>query len=188
MRYLKVVCGVSLAASAVVFSGCATQSEPPKEEAPVVVAPPAPPTVAPVAPPKKVAPVAGVSSARTMDAYKKDVAQRIVNKNNSAIADTLPPILKSVVVLDITVDETGTPVHVAVRRSNGYKDLEQAAITSVKRAGPFPAPSADVLKGGTSVSYTETWLFRPDGRYQVRSVADVQPGATSGSVATTKKK
>lgn len=123
-----------------------------------------------------------ISPARTVDAYKQDVATRIVQKNWDAVADTLPPILKSVVVLDITVDRGGAPVSVAVRRSNGYHELEDAAIESVRRAGPFPAPSAEVLNGARAVSYIETWLFRPDGRFQVRSVADAQRGG-AGTLA-----
>ena len=57
-----------------------------------------------------------------------------------------------------------------VWRSNGYQDLEQTALKSVRRAGKFPAPSPEVLKGQETVRFLETWLFRHDGRYHVRSV------------------
>ena len=117
------------------------------------------------------------STARTLDAYKREAATRIIQMNAASVADALPPMLQSVVVLDITVDRNGHPVIVTVRRSNGYRDLERAAIASVHRAGPFPAPPPQILKGGSAVTYVETWLFRADGRFQVRSVAGVQPGA-----------
>jgi len=41
---------------------------------------------------------------------------------------------------------------------------------SVKRAGKLPAPSPEVLKGQDSVRFLETWLFRHDSLYHVRSV------------------
>jgi protein TonB len=136
----------------------------------LMVAACAPPTPPPPAPPAR-------SAAPTLDAYKREAASRITQRNADSIADALPPILKSVVVLDITVDRDGRPVVVAVRRSNGYRELEQAAIASVHRAGPFPAPPPALLEGTNTVTYVETWLFRPDGRFQVRSVAGVQPSA-----------
>jgi len=39
------------------------------------------------------------------------------------------------------------------------------------------SPPPEILKGASAVTYAETWLFRPDGRFQVRSIAGVQPGA-----------
>jgi protein TonB len=117
------------------------------------------------------------STARTLDAYKREAATRIVQTSAGSVADALPPMLKSVVVLDITVDRDGRPVIVSVRRSNGHRELEQAAIASVRRAGPLPAPPPEILKGASAVSYVETWLFRADGRFQVRSIAGIQPGA-----------
>lgn len=114
-------------------------------------------------------------NAPTLAQYKRNAARRIVLTNPEWIADSLPPILTSVVVLDITVDRDGRPLIVSVRRSNGHSDLEQAAIASVRRAGPLPAPAPEILGGARTVSYVETWLFRADGRFQVRSLADVQP-------------
>ena len=110
------------------------------------------------------------SKALNIDDYKKQAAGYIIGFSKSELATSLPPILKSVVVLDITVDAEGNVGRVAVWRSNGYEDLERIAIASVKRAGKLPAPSPEVLKGQESVRFLETWLFRHDGRYHVRSV------------------
>jgi TonB family protein len=112
------------------------------------------------------------SQATNIDDYKKHAAGHIVafSKAQQELAESLPPILKSVVVLDITVDKDGNLSRVALWRSNGYEDLEKIAIESVKRAGKLPAPSPEVLKGQESVRFLETWLFRHDGRYHVRSV------------------
>ena len=110
------------------------------------------------------------SKATNIDDYKKHAAGYIIGFSKSELATSLPPILKSVVVLDITVDAQGNVTRAAVWRSNGYEDLERIALASVKRAGKLPAPSPEVLKGQESVRFLETWLFRHDGRYHVRSV------------------
>ncbi|HTO49775.1 MAG TPA: TonB family protein [Burkholderiales bacterium] len=110
------------------------------------------------------------SKATNIDDYKKQAAGYIIGFSKSELATSLPPILKSVVVLDITVDAQGNVTRAAVWRSNGYEDLERIALASVKRAGRLPAPSPEVLKGQESVRYLETWLFRHDGRYHLRSV------------------
>jgi len=110
------------------------------------------------------------SQARTIDDYKKHAAAHIIKVSKHELAESLPPILKSVVVLDITVDKDGNIGRVSMWRSNGYEDLERIAIDSVKRAGKLPAPSPEVLKGQDSVRFLETWLFAHNGRYHVRSV------------------
>jgi protein TonB len=110
------------------------------------------------------------SQALNIDDYKKHAAAHIIAVSKNELAESLPPILKSVVVLDITVDREGNIARVAMWRSNGYEDLEQIAINSVKRAGKLPAPSPEVLKGQESVRFLETWLFAHNGRYHVRSV------------------
>jgi protein TonB len=110
------------------------------------------------------------SQALNIDDYKKHAAGHIIAISKHELAESLPPILKSVVVLDITVDKDGNLSRVALWRSNGYEDLERIAIDSVKRAGKLPAPSPEVLKGQESVRFLETWLFAHNGRYHVRSV------------------
>jgi protein TonB len=181
MQYSQIIrwCGF---AAAVAVAGCATQqAETPKAPPPqpVAVQPPAPRPAPPVVVAKP-APRANVSSARTVDAFKHEVASKIAAANSAAIADKLPPILKSVVVVEITVDRDGKTA-ASLRRSNGHKDLEQAAIAAVRRAGTVQAPSDDILGGQTSITYLETFLFRPDGRYQIRTLASAP--APTGAVA-----
>jgi len=109
-----------------------------------------------------------------VDGYKRDAARRIYYKNPSSLYDGAPPpVLKSIVVLSIRIDATGKPTRVALVRSNGFRDLEQRAIKSVEEAGLLPIPQAALLKTG-SMEYYETWLFRDDERFQIRSLAEVQ--------------
>jgi periplasmic protein TonB len=153
--------GVTLVAA---LAGCATQR---------VVPPATPPATAQ---PSPAAPVeaAPKSSSWTVDGYKKDAARSIYEANRKYLYDGAPPpVLKSVVVLSITIDPDGQPTRVAVLRSNGYNDLDKLALQSVQRAAPLPLPSRMILRRG-GLEYTETWLFREDGRFQIRSLAEVQ--------------
>lgn len=111
-----------------------------------------------------------VSTGTTIDAYKRHFAERVTEAGKGQLADSLPVILKGVIVLDVTIDHQGNVTALKLWRSNGYKDLEQTALASVRKVGRFPAPSEAVLGGQQSVRFLETWLFRHDGRYQVRSM------------------
>jgi protein TonB len=157
-------CLLSLAmGAAALAAGCASTTQLPSDHAGAeATAPAAEVHAAPALP------------AVTLDRYKEQVARKIVASHPASFEGDLPPILKSIVVLDITVDREGKLVRTVVRRSNGYKELEQTALESVRKAAPLPAPSLAVHRGGATVSYLETWLFRADGRFQIRSLAEPQ--------------
>jgi TonB family protein len=97
--------------------------------------------------------------------YQRDFAEKVARVNRDAIADSLPEMLKSIVVLNVSIDSRGNLTDVSVRRGNGYTDLEQRAMQSVRRAAPFAAP-------GESLSFLETFLFRDDGRFQIRTLVN----------------
>jgi protein TonB len=111
-------------------------------------------------------------AARTVAEYKMLVAHRIASASGATFSDPLPEMLKSVVVLDISIDRHGVPQQVSVRRSNGFRALEQRALESVRLAAPFEAPSREVLRGTSAVNFLETFLFRDDGRFQIRSLVE----------------
>ena len=154
---------------ALIVTACSTKTDPPRPvESPVAEAKSAAAGKEPEAEPPR------ESQARNVDGYKRDAARRIYFRNASQLFDGAPPpVLKSIVVLTIRADAKGTPTAVKVMRSNGFRDLEQVAIRSVHDAAPLPVPHAAVLKKG-GIEYVETWLFRDDGRYQIRSLADAQ--------------
>lgn len=132
-----------------------------------------------------------VSTSSTVDAYKREFAQRIQDKTD-LLADSLPVILKGVIVLDVTIDHEGNVAQVKLWRSNGYPELEKTALESVRKVGRFPAPSEAVRGGQHSVRFLETWLFRHDGRFRVRSTepkewAPTLPPAGAGATRTAKK-
>jgi TonB family protein len=132
-----------------------------------------------------------VSTSATVDAYKKHFAELISERGKDQLADTLPVILKGVIVLDVTIDHEGNVTELKLWRSNGYKELEKTALESVRKVGRFPAPSEAVRGGQPSVRFLETWLFRHDGRYRVRSTEPTEWKPTlpiAGSETRTAKK
>jgi len=142
--------------------------------------PASPPVVQPAPPPTAVAP-AQVAPAPIVpapivpaEAYKTQFAQRIVHASDEVFQDPLPKMLKSIVVLEVTLDRGGKLTALTVRRSNGYKALEQVALGSVRRAAPFAAPPRSMLRPDGSAKFLETFLFREDGRFQVRTLAAIQ--------------
>jgi protein TonB len=84
--------------------------------------------------------------------------------------EPLPEMFKSIVVLEIAIDREGRLMRVSVRRSNGFKALESRAMDSVRRAAPFDAPAFTLRGRDGGVNFLETFLFRDDGRFQIRSL------------------
>jgi protein TonB len=126
------------------------------------------------------------SPAQTLDDYKRGVAKRIAAANAANHGAPLPEVLKSIVVLEITVDDLGAPLTVSVDRTNGYPDLAQRALASVAKAAPFPPPEAALLQGAGSMSFLETFLFRDDDSFQLRSlVGDAWKSSTTSPPAST---
>jgi len=143
---------------AALSAGCAQAPKPP----------PAAPAPAVAAPPPSESPLPVL----TLDGYKKLFATRVAQSNPELLADSLPQMLKSVVVLDISIDRDGGLARVSVRRSNGFTAIEKRAMDSVRRAAPFAAPNLLVRRGESSLRFLETFLFRDDGRFQVRSLVE----------------
>ena len=143
---------------ALLLAACSANPPAPQQPGTPLAAAPAPQ-------PARIAPL-------TLEAYKKAVAQRIAQSSPDIFAEALPEMFKSIVVLDITIDREGRLAQVSVRRSNGYKALENRAMESVKRAAPFVAPAFTVRGRDGSVSFLETFLFRDDGRFRIRSLVE----------------
>ena len=146
--------------------------------APTPTPPPAPPPQQqqqPLAPsPAPQAATPKPEPARTpLDRYKRAVAQQILQANTASTYDGVPPhMLRAVIVLQLTVDGKGALTGVKTLRSRSAEHAA-AATKSVRTAGPLPAPPRELLRGGR-LEFAETWLFRDDGKFQVRSVAEAQ--------------
>jgi protein TonB len=154
-----------LAVLLVAACGAPTPPAPEKPAAP-------PPAPVALAPPQAAVPKLPLP--RTpLDAYKRDVAQRILSANAAQTFEGRPPeILQAVVVLQFTIERSGTLTGLKTLRSR-HPAEEKVALASVRAAAPFPAPPAALLRS-SRVEVAETWLFRDDGKFQIRSLAEPQ--------------
>jgi len=110
----------------------------------------------------------------TADQYKEAVAEKVMQSNPGRASRELQPMLRSVVVVSFTIDRDGRVLHSSVYRTNGDDEVEAAAIGSLRRAAPLPAPPKTLLDHAGRVDLMESWLFNTDGRFQLRSLASGQ--------------
>jgi protein TonB len=166
---------------ALALAACTPPGKTPEPTAPSAAAPA--PAETPTAPaPVAKAPVPSISARKPtgpLDEYKQRTALRILQASGAQVYDGAPPhFLKSVVVLIVVIDSRGRIASSRVLRGNGHKQLEQVALASLQRAAPFDPPPRQLLRNN-ALEITETWLFRDDGKFQVRSLALPQPGVSA---------
>jgi len=156
---------------AVMLSSCASRPNEPAAPAPA----PEPPAVSAPAPASApAARAASASVARTLDGYKREVAQRIHEVSSERVFAGAPPNpLRSIVVVNIAIDGRGGLIDARVMRDNGDTELTRAALESARRAAPYAAPASALARRGR-VEFFETWLFSDDGRFQLRTLAEAQ--------------
>jgi protein TonB len=85
----------------------------------------------------------------------------------------LPPMLPAIVVVNVTVDKDGEVKDVEVQRSRD-PDASKVAVDSMKRSGPLPKPVNLLANNADSLTFSETFLFNDQYRFQLRSVAGPQ--------------
>ncbi len=118
----------------------------------------------------------GTSKADSVDEYKVALAQRVVQVNSTHVFIGRPQaLLRSVVVVKYSVDANGSLIRSEIMRSNRDRTTESTALTTLRKAAPFPKPPASLLRQGR-VDLIETWLFNNDGRFQLRTIAEPQMG------------
>lgn len=108
-----------------------------------------------------------------LDRYKRTVAEQILKANAAQTFEGVPPhLLRAVIVLQLTIDAQGKLIGVTTLRTPDQK-LATVAAKSVRDAGTLPPPPRELLRRG-QLELAETWLFRNDGKFQVRSLAAPQ--------------
>ncbi len=106
-----------------------------------------------------------------LESWKVRAAEHIYEVNRKDLFDGRPEhLLRAVIVVELTVDRQGKVTNSKIMRSPGIGALDIAALRSLRVASPLPAPPASTLARG-AVVYQETWLFRKDGRFQLRTLA-----------------
>jgi len=157
------------------LAACTSTPLPPDPAPPVVLAPPVqttPPatTEAPAAI-ETVAAAPRVSSATNPRAYRQDAASHIYGANNTRIfKGRLPPMLYAVGVLQVDLDREGRVQKLNWLRAPKHAPEVIAEIErTVRAAAPFPAPA----RMG-KVTWTDTWLWHKDGRFQLDTLTEGQ--------------
>lgn len=157
----------------------ACQSPPPSPSPPVAA--PAPPAPIVVIKPDVIEPAtaadAPTPTARlapldpVLERWKQLAAERIYEVNRKQLFEGRPEhLLRAVIVVEMTVDRQGKVANTKIMRSPGIAALNTAALRSVNAASPLPPPPASLISRGALI-YQETWLFRKDGRFQLRTLA-----------------
>lgn len=114
------------------------------------------------------------SDARSLDAYKNDVAQHILAGNADAVfSGQLPPMLPAIVVVNIGIDADGRLSKAVVQRSRD-NEASRVALASLRRAAPFPKPARLLRAGSRVLEFSETFLFNADYKFQLRTLAGPQ--------------
>ncbi|HEX4329935.1 MAG TPA: hypothetical protein VH105_24315 [Burkholderiales bacterium] len=152
-----------LAPLALLLAACAQKAPTPEAQPPLIT----------IAPPVAAVP-APASTASNLSGYKLEVAKRVYETNaDHVFTGKPPPLLRSIVVLSVVVDEKGDVLGTRIFRDNGDAETRAAALASLRRAMPLPRPTRAVLRRG-QVEYLESWLFRRDGKFQMRTLAEIQ--------------
>lgn len=158
--------GIALAAAAVVLAGCETPVPPTTTTA---AAPPVAAVAAPTPAPTHGPGIAARDPA--LERYKRAAAERIHEKNRAMLFEGRPHhLLQAVIVVEVTVDKQGNVARSKIVRSPGIASLNNAALGSLKSASPLPAPPVALVAKGP-LTYSETWLFNNQSRFQLRTLA-----------------
>lgn len=120
-------------------------------------------TDAPLAPPSP-----------TLDAYKAEVAHHVMRQNAAqTFSGRLPPMLPAIVVLNITVRDDGELEDVEVQRARN-DNAARVAVASMRRSGKLPKPDSLLAGNLRKLTFSETFLFDHQYRFQLRSLAGPQ--------------
>ena len=107
----------------------------------------------------------------TLENWKRTAAERVYAVNRAQLFDGRPEhLLRAVIVVEVTVDREGKVTRSRILRSPGIASLDNVALGTLKTASPLPPPPSKLVARGPLV-FSETWLFRKDGRFQLRSLA-----------------
>jgi hypothetical protein len=111
------------------------------------------------------------SAAASPRAYRQDGATHLYGLNAERIyKGRMPPQLYAVGVLNVEIDRTGRVRRLDWMRAPRHAPEVIAEIErTVRNASPFPAPT----RMG-KVTYTDTWLWHKDGKFQLDTLTEGQ--------------
>ena len=108
------------------------------------------------------------AQASTWAQYKSQAAQRIMDWNRAITFEgEPPPILASIPVLRVNLNEDGSVERIdVVREPQNAPETLQYAMDAIMRSAPF----GDVSSLPMPWAFTETFLYNDDMRFQLRSL------------------
>ena len=111
------------------------------------------------------------SAAASPRAYRQDGATHLYGLNAERIyKGRMPPLLYAIGVLNVEIDRTGRVRRLDWLRAPRHAPEVIAEIErTVRDASPFPVP---VRLG--KVTYTDTWLWNKDGKFQLDTLTEGQ--------------
>ena len=110
----------------------------------------------------------------TLEAYKASVARHVVERNvEHTYSGQLPPLIPAIVVVNITVDKDGQMTDLQVQRSRN-RTASEVALASMRRSGQLPRPEGLLAANTAAMTFSETFLFDRDYRFQLRTLAGPQ--------------
>jgi hypothetical protein len=121
-------------------------------------------------------PLPPVSQAASLAEYQREVAGLLHEANRGMVFEGPPPNpVRAVIVMRADIDVLGEARRFDLLRAPFHDPwLGMLVEQTMRNAEPFPRPSMKLLNGGSSVTFTETWLFDYEGRFRLRSLSQPQ--------------
>lgn len=121
-------------------------------------------------------PLPPASGAATLAEYQREIAGLLHAANAGRVFEGPPPNpLRAVIVMRAEIDVLGEARRLDLVRAPWHNPwLPELVAQTLRQAQPFPRPSMKLLDGGSSVTFTETWLFDYEGRFRLRSLSQAQ--------------
>jgi protein TonB len=158
-------------AAALTVAACSTPPAPETARAPAPAAPAPIVVTPPVVSPPTATGARLAARDPALEQWKRQAAERIHGANSKQLFQGRPHhLLRGVVVADVTVDRAGKVTDIKIVRSPGIAAQHKVVTASLHAASPLPAPPVALAPRGR-LTYSETWLFTNDGRWQVRTLA-----------------
>ncbi len=136
---------------------------------------PPPPTPSPTPPTAQPEPIPTVpdtpahptAKAKDVQAFRLEMARHIYERHAGRVhAGRLPPLLKGVGVVEITIDDRGQIARMEwVRAPKHAPEVIKAIEGLIEEASPFPAPTF-----AKQATFMETWLWNRNDRFQLDSL------------------
>ena len=116
-----------------------------------------------------------ISSARSVEQYRIDLAKHILGKLNAKVLpEPLPNPLHGIAVVEMTIGRDGRLQSIVPLRIPSHAPETRGWVNELMAAAA-PLPQPQYATGNkTNVVVTETWFFMPDGRFNLRALQPVQ--------------